>query len=61
MLDPLRRGDGFELYRITNKSEPDLTDPIVQERIDERLLEQHFLDLVREHVEPRLQRPIASA
>ena len=55
VLDPLRRGDGFELYRITSKAEPDLADPIVQERIQERLLEQHFSHLVREHVETRVQ------
>jgi hypothetical protein len=55
LLDPLPRGDGFEIYRITKKSEPDLEDAIVQERIDQRLLEQHFSALVREHVEARLQ------
>jgi hypothetical protein len=55
VLSPLRRGDGFELYRITNKIEPDLTDPVVQEQVDVRLLERHFSHLVRDHVEPRLQ------
>ena len=55
LLEPLARGDGFELYQITQKSEPDLGDTIVQERIDERLLEQYFSDLVRDHVELRLQ------
>ena len=60
VLDPLRRGDGFELYRITQKSEPDLTDSIVQERIDDRLLEQHFAQLVRDHVEARLQAATAT-
>jgi hypothetical protein len=55
LLEPLPRGDGFELYRITKKSEPELSDPIVQERIDQRLLEQHFSHLVRDHVEPKLQ------
>jgi len=55
LLDPLPRGDGFELYRITTKSEPDLSDMIVQERIDERLLERHFSALAHEHVEARLE------
>ena len=55
LLEPLPRGDGFELYRITNKSEPDPDDTIVQERIDERLLERHFSALAHEHVEERLQ------
>jgi hypothetical protein len=55
LLEPLPRGEGFELYRITRKSEPDLSDKIVQERIDQRLLEQHFSALAREHVQKRLQ------
>ena len=55
LLDALPRGDGFEIYRIMKKSEPELSDAIVQERIDQRLLEQHFSGLVREHVEARLQ------
>ena len=53
LLEPLPRGDSFELYRITHKSEPDLSDATVQERIDEHLLEQHFAELVRDHVQVR--------
>jgi hypothetical protein len=60
VLDPLRRGDGFELYRITSKTEPDLADTAVQERIEQRLLEQHFSHLVHDHVEARLQGAIVS-
>jgi hypothetical protein len=55
LLEPLERGDGFELYRITRKSEPDLDDRVVQERIDQRLLEQHFSALARENVQMRLE------
>ena len=54
LLDPIAHGDGFELFRIIKKSEPDLRDKIVQERIDQRLLEQHFSRLVHDHVEVRL-------
>ena len=55
LLEPLPRGDSFELYRITHKSEPDLSDATVQERIDELLLEQHFAELVGDHVQVRLE------
>lgn len=58
LLEPLPRGDGFELYRIIKKSEPELGDTIVQERIDERLLERHFSALVRDFVQMRL--PVSS-
>ncbi len=34
LLDPVPAGDGFELYRVTNKKEPQGDDPAVQERID---------------------------
>ena len=54
VLDPLPRGEGFELYRITKKIEPDPTDPEVQQRIDEHLLERQFAALTSKHVEVRL-------
>jgi hypothetical protein len=54
VLDPLARGDGFELYRITRKVEPQLDDPAVQQRIDQRLVARHFSELTSKYVEPRL-------
>ncbi len=54
VLDPISRGDGFELYRVTNKKEPHGDDPTVQERIDHLLLSRHFADLTARHVENRL-------
>ncbi|HEX4638695.1 MAG TPA: hypothetical protein VH170_04340 [Chthoniobacterales bacterium] len=55
LLDPIAHADGFEIFRIIAKAEPDLNDSIVQERIDQRLLEQHFSHLVHEHVQTRLE------
>lgn len=54
VLDPVPRGDAFELYRITEKAEPKGDDPAVQERIDNLLLHRHFTELTARHVEPRL-------
>jgi hypothetical protein len=54
VLDPIVRGDGFELYRIKSKTEPSADDPAVQERIDQILLNRHFTELTARHVEPRL-------
>jgi len=54
ILGPFARGDGFELYRITQKQEPDGDDPEVQQQIDQRLRERYFSDLVSKHVESRL-------
>ena len=54
VLEPLTRGDGFELYRITSKKEPQADDPAVQERIDHVLLYRHFSELAARYIEPRL-------
>jgi hypothetical protein len=60
ILEPLGRGDGFELYRITKKIEPDPADPAIQERVDEHLLEQQFSALTGKHVELRLGAQVSS-
>ncbi|HWY51253.1 MAG TPA: hypothetical protein VNW72_07195 [Chthoniobacterales bacterium] len=51
VLDPLPRGEGFELYRIAKKIEPDPTNPDIQRRIDEHLLERQFSALASDHVQ----------
>jgi len=54
VLEPIGRGDGFELLQVIEKIEPQADDPAVQARIDQRLLERHFFDLAGKYVEPRL-------
>jgi hypothetical protein len=54
VLEPLTRGDAFELYRITSKTEPRPDDPALRERIDHVLLSRHFSELASRHIEPRL-------
>jgi hypothetical protein len=53
ILEPIPRGDGFHLCRIVGKSEPDLEDPEVRQRAEDRILERHFGDLVGQHVQWR--------
>jgi hypothetical protein len=60
VLKPIERGDGFELFRIVKKIEPRLDDPRVKSRIDQRLLNRHFSELVNKHVERRLGDPVAA-
>src|SRR5438309_2244617 len=57
VLKPIERGDGFELCRIVTKIEPRLEDPRVKSRIDQRLLDRHFSELVSKYVERRLGEP----
>jgi len=54
VLEPIKRSESFELYRIIEKIEPRADDPVVQQQIDQRLLERHFSDLAGQHVESRL-------
>lgn len=50
MLEPIARGDGFQLWRIVEKIEPNAEDPVIQERIDRRILELHFTKLVASNI-----------
>lgn len=50
VLEPIARGDGFQLWRIVEKKEPNAEDPVVQERIDKRLLDLHFSKLVANNI-----------
>lgn len=60
VLKPIERGDGFELCRVVKKIEPRLDDPRVKSRIDQRLIDRHFSELVSKHVERRLGAPVAA-
>lgn len=51
VIEPIPRGDGFQLCRIVKKTEPNPEDPIVQERVDKRLLDLHFSKLVGAHIQ----------
>jgi hypothetical protein len=54
VLEPVARGDGFELCRIMKKIEPQADDPRVKSRIDQRLLDRHFSELTSRYTEGRL-------
>jgi hypothetical protein len=54
VLEPIARGDGFELYRVVNKIEPHADDPTVKSRIDRRLLNRHFSELMSKYAQRRL-------
>ena len=54
LLEPIARGDGFELCRVVNKIEPQADDPTVKLRIDQRLLDRHFSELISKYTQRRL-------
>ena len=59
VLKPIARGDGFELCRIAKRIEPHPDDPRVKSRIDQRLLDRHFSQLVSKYVERRVGAPVS--
>ncbi len=54
VLEPTARGDGFELCRVVSKIEPHADDPTVKSRIDQRLLNRHFSELMSKYAQRRL-------
>lgn len=50
VLDPIPRGDGFQLLRVLEKKDPNPDDPAVRERIDQRIIERHFSELCAKHI-----------
>ncbi len=54
ILEPIARGDGFHLCRIVGKEEPNLDDPVVQERADQCILDRHFSDLTTRFIQWRI-------
>ncbi len=54
ILEPIARGDGFHLCRVIGKAEPNLEDPMVKKRAEERILDRHFADLTNRHIQWRL-------
>ena len=54
VLEPIARSDGFELCRVISKVEPQADNPAVQSRIDQRLLDRHFSELMSKYTQRRL-------
>ena len=54
VLEPIARGDGFELCRLISKTEPHADDQTVRSRIDQRLLDRHFSELMSKYTQRRL-------
>ncbi len=51
VLEPITRGEGFHLCRIIAKAEPNVDDPIVKTRAEDRILDRHFGELCAQHVQ----------
>ena len=54
LLDPIERGEGYQLCRLLAKMEPDVEDPTVRDRADGRILDRHFGELSARHLHWRI-------
>ncbi|MEO6970320.1 MAG: hypothetical protein ABI217_05450 [Chthoniobacterales bacterium] len=54
ILEPIAHGDGFHLCRVVGKQEPDVDDPVVQKRAENRILDRHFADLSTRFIQWRI-------
>lgn len=50
VLKPMERGDGFQLYRLVERIEPDLADEEIRLRVEWGILERDFSELATRHV-----------
>lgn len=51
VLEPIVHGEGFHLCRILGKAEPEVDDPVVKTRAEDRILERHFGELCARHIQ----------
>ncbi|MBA3832174.1 MAG: hypothetical protein H0X34_09830 [Chthoniobacterales bacterium] len=51
VLEPITRGEGFHLCRILGKAEPNVDDPTVKTRAEDRILDRHFGELTAKHIQ----------
>ena len=51
VLEPITRGDGFQVCRVIEKAEPKSGDEAVRDRAEKRILERHFSELVARHIQ----------
>jgi hypothetical protein len=50
LMEPVSKGDGFEVCRVITRTEPQADDPAIQSRLEHRTLTRHFAELARKHV-----------
>ncbi len=50
LMEPIPHGDGFEVCRVIHRLEPQLDDPAIRTRLEDRALDRHFAELASKHV-----------
>ena len=51
LLDPIPRGDAFEVWRVKTRTEPSLQDPVIRARLESRIVDRCFSELLSKYVD----------
>ena len=57
LFDPIPRGDAFEVWRVKTRTEPSLQDPIIRARLESRIVERCFNELLSKYIDWKLFLP----
>lgn len=59
LLEPITREDSFEVCRVKTRIDPKLDDSAIRQRLEQRIVERHFSELVSKHINWRILQPIS--
>ena len=51
LFDPIPRSDSFEVWRVKTRTEPSLQDPVIRERLEGRIVDRCFNELLSKHID----------
>ena len=51
LFDPVPRGDAFQVWRVKTRTEPSLQDPIIRARLESRIVDRCFNELLSKHID----------
>jgi hypothetical protein len=57
LFDPISRGDAFEVWRVKTRTEPSLQDPVIRARLESRIVDRCFNELLSKHIDWKLFLP----
>jgi hypothetical protein len=57
LFDPIPRGDAFEVWRVKTRTEPSLQDPIIRARLESRIIDRCFNELLSKYIDWKLFLP----
>lgn len=54
LFEPIPRSDAFEVWRVKKRTEPSLQDPVIRGRLESRIVDRCFSELLSKHIDWKL-------